>query len=94
MHESWKIKKSLSSKISSKYLDNIYSTAIKNGALGGKLLGAGGGGCFLFFINPFDRKKIVNCLEDLGISILPLTFENKGLRSWRIRSKKSNLNEN
>lgn len=87
MNESWEIKKSLSSKISSKYLDNIYTTAIKNGALGGKLLGAGGGGCFLFFIDPFKRKHIVNCLKNLNLEILPLIFENDGLSSWRIRSK-------
>ena len=44
----WKNKKSLSKKISSNFLDKVYKEGIKNGALGGKLLGAGGGGCFYF----------------------------------------------
>jgi len=87
MNQSWKIKRSLSTKISSNYLDNIYTSAIKNGALGGKLLGAGGGGCFLFFIDPFKRNKLVSTLKNLNLEILPLVFENKGLRSWRIRAK-------
>ena len=53
LDKSWKIKKQLSKEISTKYLDKIYDIAIKNGAYGGKLLGAGGGG-FIFYV---IRKK-------------------------------------
>lgn len=49
LHESWLIKKSLSAQVSTSQIDTIYDTAIKNGALGGKLLGAGGGGFILFY---------------------------------------------
>lgn len=87
MNDSWKIKRSLSKKISSDHLDKIYSTAVNNGALGGKLLGAGGGGCFLFFINPFKRKHLVNTLKNLKLEIIPLLFEKEGLKSWKIRTK-------
>ena len=56
LHESWIEKKSLSSVISNSSIDNIYNDAIKNGALGGKLLGAGGGGFFLFYV-PLQKQK-------------------------------------
>ena len=49
LNETWKIKRSLSSKISNNRLDEIYSKALENGVIGGKLLGAGGGGYFLFY---------------------------------------------
>ncbi len=50
LHESWLEKKRLSSSISNSSIDGIYNRAFKNGALGGKLLGAGGGGFFLFYV--------------------------------------------
>ncbi len=49
--QAWEAKKKFSSKISNKFLDDIYNYAIKNGAAGGKLLGAGDGGYFLFFVS-------------------------------------------
>ena len=59
LNENWQLKKSLSSKISNTDIDDIYSLAKKNGALGGKLLGAGGGGFFLFYC----RKKNQDALR-------------------------------
>ena len=50
MNESWKFKKQLSNKVSNKTIDEIYDIGIKNGALGGKILGAGGGGFMLFIV--------------------------------------------
>jgi D-glycero-alpha-D-manno-heptose-7-phosphate kinase len=55
-NEQWDIKKNLTNNVTNKNLDNIYSEAIKNGALGGKLLGAGGGGFFLFIV---DDKNLI-----------------------------------
>ncbi len=49
LHESWKLKRSLSTKVSTSQIDEIYETGIKAGAIGGKILGAGGGGFILFF---------------------------------------------
>ena len=57
LDESWQKKKELSKKISTEIFDEIYTLAIKNGALGGKILGAGGGGFFLFYV---DENKIPN----------------------------------
>ena len=76
LHESWNKKKELSSHISSEFIDDIYSKGIKNGALGGKILGAGGGGFLLFYV---DEKKIINFKNSLkNFTIIPFKFENKG----------------
>ena len=56
LHESWKLKKSLSNKISNDKIDHLYNEGLKQGALGGKLLGAGGGGFFVFYV-PKDKQK-------------------------------------
>ena len=78
MNENWKIKKSLSKKISQDLIDNWYSQAINAGAIGGKLIGAGGGG-FLLFLTPLERQNHVmdalNLLERHRIQI-----ENLGSR--------------
>ena len=78
MDENWNIKKSLSKKISQDLIDNWYSQAINAGAIGGKLIGAGGGG-FLLFLTPLERQNHVmdalNVLERHRIQI-----ENLGSR--------------
>ena len=65
MHESWKLKRSLSAKVSTPKIDEIYEAGIKAGATGGKILGAGGGGFILFFAEPKNHKKIRERLKSL-----------------------------
>ena len=65
MHESWKLKRSLSAKVSTPKIDEIYEAGIKAGATGGKILGAGGGGFILFFAEPKNHKKILERLKSL-----------------------------
>ncbi len=76
LHESWQIKRSLSDKITTPAIDHIYSAAISAGALGGKLLGAGGGGFLLLFAEPAAQKKIREKLKKL--LYVPFAFENFG----------------
>ena len=64
LHRAWTSKKRLSSAISTDYLDNIYDKATKAGALGGKLLGAGGGGFFLFYVDPSRQENVRQALKD------------------------------
>ena len=65
LDESWKLKRNLSSKITNPQLDSIYESAIRAGALGGKLLGAGGGGYMLFVVKPEHQKAVREALAGL-----------------------------
>lgn len=76
LHENWMLKRSLSSKIATPLIDDIYSAAIRAGAQGGKVLGAGGGGFILFFARPDVQPKIRESLKDL--LHVPFRFENLG----------------
>ncbi len=76
LHESWKIKRELSDKVSTAHIDEIYTAARDAGAMGGKLLGAGGGGFMLFFASPRQQKKIQQKLKKL--LLVPFKFENLG----------------
>jgi D-glycero-alpha-D-manno-heptose-7-phosphate kinase len=88
LHKAWELKRSFSSKISNSFLDDIYNGAIQNGAIGGKLLGAGGGGYFLFYVPSFDRHKLLNWIKTKGLIATPFIFENNGLQSWTVRENK------
>jgi len=76
LHESWLEKKSLSSSITNSRIDTIYDTALKNGALGGKLLGAGGGGFLIFYVPHCKQKNFIKHFRNL-ISI-PFKFTSEG----------------
>jgi D-glycero-alpha-D-manno-heptose-7-phosphate kinase len=76
LDRAWQNKRSLSNIISNKKIDDIYKAAIKAGAYGGKILGAGGGGFILFFVKPQDQKKLKNVLNKL--IHVPFSFENTG----------------
>jgi D-glycero-alpha-D-manno-heptose-7-phosphate kinase len=76
LHQSWQLKRSLSSKISTPYIDYLYDTAVNNGASGGKILGAGGAGFILFFVKPELQEKVKENLN--GLLHVPFRFENSG----------------
>lgn len=76
LHESWKIKRGLTNKITNPQIDEIYDSAMQAGALGGKLLGAGGGGCILFFVEPELQQRVREKLKNL--LYIPFEFENLG----------------
>jgi len=83
--EAWHAKRRLSPLISSVQLDAIYDLAKASGAVGGKLLGAGGGGYFIFFVRPFQRYPLIAALEQKGLSCSRIAFEEHGLRTWKSR---------
>lgn len=76
LDESWQIKRTLSSKISLPHIDNIFSAAKSAGALGGKLLGAGGGGFVLLYVPPSKQKTVKEKLKKL--LLVPVKFEELG----------------
>jgi len=76
LNEQWKIKRSLTLHVSTPEVDSIYETAMKNGALGGKLLGAGGGGFMLFYAEQSRHKAVQESLPNK--IFVPFRFEDTG----------------
>ena len=86
LHESWEQKKRFTSHITNSRIDKIYETARANGAIGGKISGAGGGG-FMFFICEYDRKyRVAEELQKLGAEAVNFNFDKHGLQTWRYRA--------
>lgn len=79
LHEAWECKRSLSDSVSAPMIDEIYQAGLKAGASGGKLLGAGGGGCILFIVRPESRANVMEALSPL--SRIQVKFERFGTRS-------------
>ena len=77
LNETWLLKKSLSSRVSTSAIDELYNQGISAGALGGKLLGAGGGGFLLFYV-PKEKQEQVR--KALGLLEVPFNFEDGGTR--------------
>lgn len=76
LHEAWEVKRGLTRTISSPEIDEIYEAAQRAGAIGGKLLGAGGGGFMLFFVRPEDQASVRKALQRL--LCVPFRFESTG----------------
>ena len=76
LHEAWLAKRGLSAQVSNNHIDQIYECALANGALGGKLLGAGGGGFMLLFVPPERQERVRECLKRL--IYVPFRFEFSG----------------
>lgn len=78
MHRNWELKRSISGRISNEKIDRIYKKALDQGALGGKLLGAGGSGFMVFYIPEDRRAQLRDALD--GYLQVPFRFENEGSR--------------
>ncbi len=78
----WENKKLLAKRISNHEIEKIYKIAKKNGASGGKISGAGGGGFMIFYCPDNMRTKVVEALEKLGGQVKRYEFTNMGLSSW------------
>jgi D-glycero-alpha-D-manno-heptose-7-phosphate kinase len=84
LHQAWLHKRNFSTKITTPVIDKLYKIAREKGAVGGKILGAGGGGYMLLYCD-FQRKhKIAEALEKAGGQIVEFGFEFKGLRTWSV----------
>jgi len=78
LDQSWQLKRCLSDLVSNENIDQLYDTARQAGAIGGKLLGAGGGGFLLLFARPAQQEAIRFALKDL--IHVPVTFEDSGTK--------------
>ena len=80
MHDSWKIKRDLSTSITNKEINELYEFGLKNGALGGKILGAGGGGFLLFTSKEGDKDNLVSKLISNNMTVVPFKSSNCGTK--------------
>lgn len=78
LHESWLLKRSITESISTPLIDELYQKARAAGAIGGKLLGAGGGGFVLLMVPPESRQAVLDALD--GFLVVPFQMENEGSR--------------
>jgi D-glycero-alpha-D-manno-heptose-7-phosphate kinase len=86
LHEAWINKKKMAQQITNSNIDRLYETARAHGALGGKILGAGGGGYLLLYCQ-FDKKHVIaEKLEELGGQVVEFTFDHYGLQTWEVAS--------
>jgi len=84
LHFGWQNKKQMAHSISNPLIDDIYSAALKNGASGGKISGAGGGGFMFFFCPGITKIKVARSIEAFGGKVQPFKFTQQGLTTWTI----------
>ena len=82
--EEWELKKQLDPAISNDEVDKLYRTALENGAVGGKLLGAGGGGYLLLFAEDGAQKKLSSAVIKAGSMVENVRFEGSGVETWSL----------
>lgn len=80
----WQYKKHMASGITNPFIDEVYKTAIKHGATGGKISGAGGGGFMFFYCPGLTRSTVVEALKKFGGQTKRYEFTSKGLTTWTI----------
>lgn len=84
LHDAWEVKKSFSPYIAPPIVDQIYALARQHGAWGGKITGAGGGG-FMVFACPFDRRlELERVLDAAGVRMRPFSFTTQGVQAWGV----------
>ncbi len=82
LHFGWQNKKQMAHSISNGQVDKVYSTAMENGATGGKISGAGGGGFMFFYCPGVTKIKVSRAIEALGGKIQSFKFSQQGLVTW------------
>mgnify|MGYP003631160688 CR=1 FL=1 len=82
LHETWELKKRITPNGTSSDLDDIYEIALAAGADGGRLLGTGGGGFFLFFCKPFRRGDVARALTARNLTVENVLLDHDGLQTW------------
>ena len=80
LHAHWEIKKKRSQRISNPFVDECYEVARKNGAIGGKLIGAGGGGFFMFYCNNQDKPRLIEAMQRMGLRWERFRFDFDGAK--------------
>ena len=84
LNDTWELKKQLAHGISNPYLDEMYELGIKTGALGGKLLGAGGGGYMLFYVPKAVQNCMIEIMTKAGYPLFNFQFDHEGTKAHKI----------
>jgi len=80
LHNGWNMKKKFTKNVTTDHIDKIYDIALKNGVIGGKLTGAGGGGHMLFYCEQPKQKKVIKEMSKLGIKKIDFKFHSDGAK--------------
>lgn len=83
LSENWQNQKKLHSSVTNEQIDKLFNIAKEHGAIGGKVCGAGGGGCLLFYCQPTREHSVQQKLEEAGTRIIDFNFDFDGLQIWR-----------
>jgi D-glycero-alpha-D-manno-heptose-7-phosphate kinase len=86
LHQAWKNKKKMAKQITNPEIDTLYETARRHGALGGKILGAGGGGYLLLMCEFGTKHLVAAALEKIGAEPVDFHFVRHGLQTWEVNS--------
>ena len=86
LDEAWQVKKRLDRNITNRKINRLYNTGIRAGAIGGKVLGAGGGGYILFVCPHLIKGNVANALQEEGGTIMDFGFDFRGLQTWAVRN--------
>lgn len=82
--DSWDKKVAYNSNITTPHIDDIVETALKNGAIGARLMGAGSGGNLLVYCRSNKEQIVAQKLEEKGVKIIPFSFDFTGLQTWEV----------
>lgn len=82
--EAWKQKKKMSPMITTGLIEDAYEVAVRHGALGGKVTGAGGGGYILFYCDFAKKHRVADALVRFGATVTEFSFDTRGLTTWRV----------
>jgi D-glycero-alpha-D-manno-heptose-7-phosphate kinase len=85
LHLAWESKRQMAKGITSPKIDELYDDAVRAGALGGKMSGAGGGGFMLFVCDPLRRYAVQESLRKAGSQLVNLSFVEPGVRTWTLK---------
>lgn len=86
LDESWNLKKTIEKTISNQRINKLYDNAKKLGCIGGKILGAGGGGHLLFFVDPQKKIDVLKKMELLNCKNIPFSFVSEGTQNWKVKN--------
>lgn len=86
LHESWLSKKNMAAEITNPVVDEIYEAAMRNGAIGGKMSGAGGGGYMMFYVKSNALYHMINLLHQFGGQVERVHFCDKGVITWKTKN--------